>query len=407
MSYTHMPLAQRKILSARLIGLDIMRPQKLVFAQSGAERSFNELERILLSRSGDGLVSPNETALDDFLKGVASSVIEQAGPYLKSNKSHIFMPLLQQIDLGLSSVCCRSCTDRGVICKGNLEDEEIVNGGGACIRLIKNLFQVALATASTYYGKYSATYSQCRIPVINMSTRAYRKKPHDIPINFYVSGATIYHDTPETGLCSEVALDICVDRFDWPSYLVVLYVFLHECICHAYQGILTAETKRRVTEPSDPFAEGWMDWVSIMLLCDYFSDDVNQTSILAVEDLGHVKYAIRYHEARLDWDHEERSEYARNWAVGKQAAEKFLLLLTRLPETYAHPMDTFFRFSFDFNLAPYSTETRENFVYMLDRLLPLRGNAPAPVYWTSVIQIFRKYILNNNLHEFVSEILPG
>ena len=46
-------------------------------------------------------------------------------------------------------------------------------------------------------------------------------------------------------------------KFDWDTYAAILYVFFHECICHAYQGMKPL----RPRPLGDGFAEDWpMDW---------------------------------------------------------------------------------------------------------------------------------------------------
>ncbi len=407
---SHLDLAQRKALCARLIALRATRPKELAFLRAGVEDEFREIELRVLNRSAKGLTdSPNTERLDSFVRRTVQDLRTELQPYLKYRQSQVFVDWIEEVENNAKEVDCLRCSPPpGVICDGSDADHVIVNSGGRCIQGVRQVFDDALRNTVRFYQRFSTLYGGSRLPEVQLSTCYYQDKPHPFPIQYYVSGATRYHDS-NSELLSEVRFNVFPKNFDWDSYLASYYVFLHECVCHVFQGIHTTGL-RDVTEPSDPFAEGWMDWISFTMLQDLFAARSGVPSTPFSEDLGQQRVAFNFHDTRLDFRRSDRSEYSANWATGKEAAQQLLSLFARLRERGMPSSRTLLlRFSFDFNLSAYPSKQRELFVWHVNRYFPARGSIVAPTLWSHLVGISRNYMKTFDINDLVTAVLnlPG
>ncbi|HZR58394.1 MAG TPA: hypothetical protein VFA74_16090, partial [Terriglobales bacterium] len=201
-------------------------------------------------------------------------------------------------------------------------------------------------------------------------------------------------------LVSEVTVFLSIEKFDVDTFLSCLYVFMHECVCHVFQGLTTAEL-RPTTEPTDRFAEGWMDFIAAGLLGKSFG---NAAAQLSVANFEQERVGADYHSSRLNYLHPDRVKYAVQWAHGRQAAQKILHLFAGLPETCNMVNEAFLKLSFDLNLCPLESRTRELLIAQIDKYLPLKGEKFGTRY-PDFVAIVRKYLINNDINSFVPDVI--
>ena len=197
---------------------------------------------------------------------------------------------------------------------------------------------------------------------------------------------------------SEIRLKIDVPRFDFESYCVTPYMLFHEMCCHAFQSLRGSP---RFAREDDPFAEGWMDWVTYRIFCEVAGgnglSDMNVAECEVMREHPHsvAERTTVFRTHRYDLDN---AAYGNKWVLkrcianffmGQKAAMAFLDLLQRT-FTQIEAESLFLRASFDWNLQG-STSERMRFVDWCNRPRQL-GSVPA-----DVINGLRRYRDTGNL----------
>jgi hypothetical protein len=153
-----------------------------------------------------------------------------------------------------------------------------------------------------------------------------------------------------------VVVGLNVPKFDWETYLGLEYVLFHECISHCFAGFADVQ-------PSDSFAEGWMDLVAFRAMESYL-DGEDFGEAWSGPDLrdefkrvGERRYLDRREDEDDSW--EGRSE-------GNHAASRLFRLLNHLytkgADTMLSPTDAFYDISFRINQADLNADERKTMV---------------------------------------------
>jgi len=376
---------------------------------------FVGIEELYLRQTANGLRSHNDEPLDVFVKS-AIQVVSGQCRLDPSTADHATLVnnILQVIESQAASISCTSCSCLApVVCCGEEADDEIVDRGGVCILPIATMFKTALSSTIQCYQKFSSLFASSNVPTVTFSTSYEQKKPHDIPVPYYVGGTTHYDDS--TNASSRVCLSVCAGEFRWETYLAIMYVLFHECICHVFQGTVPWLGQiRPTTNQNDAFAEGWMDRVASWLLSIEASRPAPGFEFPSLQQ----NIGSKFHLARIDYDTTRPSIFAIARVVGDRAADKLLFLLERLPESKSDPMTFFLRLSLDLNLSSMDSRIRDRFAWKIDQCLPERiaGGMPCktsimryleddPKQIAGLCELLRSYLGSSDLAPLVHGVI--
>lgn len=246
---SHIGSRIRKELCGRLFYFDTIQPYKEEFSQYGAGSSLDALRNSLfifitdeLSRSKDELrpSSGKEMSGDTFFKKVTSRFLRTAEPELEG-----YPQLLDVVKTAVQKrgdqISCKNCNSSTSVS----DNEEIIGGSGCCMSPLRQMFNIAQETARIYYAKFT-THPQIVLPEVVFSTKHSRDMSdlHDLPVPYAVTGGTQYCSLGEQ-TWSEVYLKMLVGQYDYNSYIATPYILFHECIAHAFHGVIPSSLNRK------------------------------------------------------------------------------------------------------------------------------------------------------------------
>jgi hypothetical protein len=420
----HISLRHRNVLSGRLLGMPELRRKASALPASPFKEALAALRSELKIWTRAALNTSNFVPLDSFLQSIPIQLRSVATGWALRDASiqSVLDKTVSDVQRQMGSVCCAQCAGPGSpICQGENVDADsvIVEKGGQCILPLKETFHVAAEIARAYYRRFAKKQFQNVPAKILFHTKEEGGKPHQFDLSlvpFQVSGVTEFEVTA-TKWVTIVSLVLWVEEFDWDTYLACPYVFLHELICHAFKRPFP-QSARESKQP-DIFAEGWMDWVALLILEKEYPNlaswwqsvakaQKNSTKKPAfpLRDRGQVKVARMYHEGRLNCDHENAPPVCVDWQRGKEAAEKLRDLMQVLVDDY---VEAFFEFSLRFNLLPLPWEDVEKFIRILIDNLPYAGEEPQDrAKFQRIFESVRKYLKKRNLSaikKLITEVL--
>ena len=137
------------------------------------------------------------------------------------------------------------------LCRGCESADETATSAGPCIREIIDLMHFVQDRSREIYQSH-APLSEKRLHVV--FGRADAESGNGMLPSININGWTDVQRHPEVAM---VGLEIRDRHFDWTALCQTLYVFVHEMVCHAYQG-LRGKGRRNTDEHCD-WSEGWMD----------------------------------------------------------------------------------------------------------------------------------------------------
>jgi len=407
-SVPHIPLAERKALCGRLLYLEAADRRKSAFVRAGAVSEFDQLQYNLFCLTDQATTNPdNAVPLDRFLETLATDLNDHARPQLRGGHAGLVASLLKEIKQGASKLSCHTCSPLSpTVCNGGDQDDEIVARSGHCIAPLRTMFDVALQATREYYSRFGTLSLAAPIPEVMFSTQLFRGKPHDIPVDYYVGGVTTYHEGNNKSWV-QVQLCLCVTKFDWSTYLAVLYVLFHECVSHAFNGLFPSPQARTSMEPNDPFGEGWMDWVAYRIMEEVIQGQGPARALAAKIRFPneHRDVGTQFHLVRADHERKPRSEYSYIYAEGKSAAEKLYYLMERLVGSRSASWEAFLRMSFDLNMLSLPVSDRMKFVRLIDAYLSGRGQLELPFNFFPMAKIFNNYLKSNDISTLVQSVL--
>ena len=272
--------------------------------------------------------------------------------------------MLDELAQAAAKLSCEACAP-GRMCRGRVTDDAVVATRGHCMDRVFQAFDIARALTEAYYSGY-ATLSRDP-PRLVLSTAAAAGKPHDIPVPVYLGAETEYRDEGRRAV-SAVELQVSLTQLDWRSWLCVLYVLLHECVCHAYAGTARSRRGRTGIFANDPFGEGWMDRICGLMLEDLAGSagparDIAPTVEFRSDVCG-VGEDFRRARARRARDGNKKAPSVEQ---SVRAADAMFRVLQGLTETSDAAREAMFRLSFDFNLLPRTVPERAHVALVVDR----------------------------------------
>jgi hypothetical protein len=410
----HLPLSSRKALSGRLRIFDATTPIEERADLGGWAHAFKSYRSALASsvvelsgESGDG--SP----LDEFLHGFAQRAIQHAESPLVDESTKIELrEIAKLVSTRLQEINCRTCSGTDSICRGHtLIDDPIVVRGGACLYPFNQQFELIKQEVLRLYQRH------CSAPGVLQTTQVYlstaRYEGEGLGSCKRASAACHYKDDTN-GRISEIRLHIDPDLLDVPSFLAVPYLFCHELVCHAWQGIQTksAASRNKIssTRMDDYFAEGWMDAVAYHIF-DAFVQRLSTSEALMRHE--HRELALLVHNdrqsiwrnARLPDDLTERAQNLHRQRlarlnVGVRSALQFAQFLRDHADGF-DPESAWYKISFDLNLRAEIVDRRQEFVTTAFGALFKRG-VPST---QQMIRCVRNYMKNEDLRLFLQSWL--
>ena len=219
----------------------------------------------------------------------------------------------------------------------------------------------AVATTAAEYHRNFETYVpdnlwQSTIPRFSFfRSRASLSFAGTINVQLWTEFSSKDHPNPE------VLMNISPRWLDQNTIAALPRSLLHEYIAHVPQG---PHTERRIhPDPSDPFAEGWMDYIAHCVFKDVLA---RRGPRVALGDALIPKWALLYDAAADNFFHArcslgdgDRTAAARR--VGAAAASDLHDLLRRLPDTSAKADDFLYRLSFGLNASALDNLARTTF----------------------------------------------
>lgn len=225
---------------------------------------------------------------------------------------------------------------------------------------LERLADAVATTAAEYHRNFDAQVPddlwQSTIPRFSfVGGRAGLSFAGTINVQLWTEFKSNDHPTPE------VMVKISPRWLDQETIAALPRSLLHEYIAHVPQGPHTA--RRIHPDPSDPFAEGWMDYIAH---CIFRAVLERRGPRVALFDALIPKWALLYEEAAENFFRArcfigdgDRTAAARH--VGATAARDLHDLLRRLPDTSGNADDFLYRLSFGLNASALDNLARTTF----------------------------------------------
>jgi hypothetical protein len=398
---THINLTGRKALLGRLLAFEAL-------DRRGPSEYTREIhDRILkeMIDAGDRAIrSCDNSQLDHWLlKTIEITEQTTANVYgSKLSSCASAEAILNELREAAEGLSCTDCSER--VCNGSQRDDKAVTSRGLCFTSVWDVFDTARALAEAYYRQYAPTFVEP--PGLILSTTNEPTKPHNIPIDVFVTGRTDFCDDNRK-LCSNIEFKVAVGLLDWESWLAGLYVFLHELVCHAYAGIAPPNRGRPGFESFDPFAEGWMDRICYMILEDVGNGAIPTLPAGARPSRSILRAGSKWRDAGQRF-HLHRSRPARDpgpsaysvtsSVLAADAVFEILKAILRPPQKARKAM---YRLSLEINLLDRSVDQRAKMITAVHRDLADR----ASVGHGSAILALRQYLRRGDASRFVDGLL--
>ncbi|MGB8423549.1 hypothetical protein [Paraburkholderia sp.] len=295
-------------------------------------------------------------------------------------------------------ISCEKCCAPASICQGGkefLQDMKTVEQHGLCIKPLKTMFDDA-KTITDFAYQYVHGKS---LTGVALATELLGESPGLAAAAFFVGGnfRESVHGTPQ------VTLFVNPTEFSLRSFLVTVYVFVHELVSHAKCGIPTASEYSKI---STEYSEGWMDWVATHLIrlvegrCAVTSDGRLRWSDVASE-------AVNYHRMRID-PASGAVENVKNRA-GALAAESLHFLFWGMTPMEGRESAFWLlaQFSMAVNASQATDERRGALVARVSSVLgkastPAEAAVLAPVAWVAAI---KRYATDKNHTKLLASLL--
>jgi hypothetical protein len=401
---THIGSRKRKELCGRLFYFDTIQPHKENSSQVGVVPALDALQQALFVFIAEELNNPNGNSNDSFLSHLISRFSRIAEPGLE-NYPQLLETVKRAAQKRGKEISCSNCSSTIPVANS----EEIVGSKGCCMSPLRQMFEIAYETTRIYYSKFT-THPSTTFPDVIFSTKHSRDMSdlHDLPLPFAITGSTEYCSLGEQ-YWSEVNLKMCIEEFDFDSYMAIPYILFHECIAHAFHGIIPSPLARKPSEPEDGFAEGWMDFVAFKIMEELMQRKGPARHLASkvkfTDEHHHRSYKLYFSRVDLNIKHPYKpSKYAIHRKFGHNAASKIYRVLERLPESYKHSWKVFLQMSFDLNmLQSFEPAQRQQFIALINNLVK-PGEIDTPRH-CEIVPIIRKYLKDYDPMTFVEEIL--
>jgi hypothetical protein len=354
----HMPLQQLRGLVAQIQILDVVRRHEQIWIAAKAVRELHGMRDLALGNVNSRMrQAAARRPLDDFV-GEALVDLAQIAATSAGKHAERVVELQRTLYERRNRINCKECICAAKlpeICSNGTHDRHVIHGAGACIRELRDMFETVRGITASFYARYSTLLPGAANTQVELATGATKHRPHGYDVGHEVGGATSYHD--DGAPRAHVKLNFRIEDLRWSSYAALVYVLLHECVVHAFHGLVEGGAPREHADEDDCFAEGWMDLVAWQILCEVCHKPVVDALPFLPD---HEREGNAHHEARF----RAGDEYFPDRDFGRTAARRFhQMLLGRYgPE---EGQKNFWQLSFDLNLLAGYEEDRSSLVEMI------------------------------------------
>jgi|GEM_PF-4393805 len=395
----------RRELCGRLLYFDSVQPLKHDGYDTSAALALDGLRKLLFDTFiKEALVATDIPCKDTFLTRIVSRLGRAAELQLENHPELLrqLKLVLQERMVGISCSNCNSATPPAPI-------EEVVGATGCCMTSLREMFDAASEAAMKYYTEFT-TLRPLTFPTLVFCTKHVRERTslHELPVSYAITGST-QPCAQSKQYWSEVSVKLCVDEFDFDSYMAIPYVLFHECIVHAFQGLLPSCEERAASEPEDGFTEGWMDYVAFKIMEEVVAGrgPASQLGVRGIINKEHQVRASTFYQSRINLEvaaPHKPSQYACHRRAGNEVADRVLHVLQKLPKSRPVAWATFLQMSLNLNLLQTFTPLqRKKFVGVLANLAK-RGD-PESERHCDIVWIINKYLEHQDVTRLVEEVL--
>jgi hypothetical protein len=339
---SHLPLHAQKAVVGKLLGLQVIVPWLSSLEQDTAER----LDRCLCWQANLALTEPDDrSALEAFLMDLVHKINAEVGR----------LPLATQSDV---AHIVREMT------------EVVTNFCMTPFDPLERLVNAVAQTSSDFYQTYGIKVPpelwRRTLPIFSFFGG---KKGLSFCPDIHLKIFTEFHEGDT--LPARVFLKVAPRWLDARTIAALPRVILHEYIAHVPQGPYMG---RRINpDPTDAFAEGWMD---------YLAHQVHQ-AVLERRGPFHALAGQLLPAWKIFYEASAERFFAERWALrdgdpaaaarceGVMAGSLLHDLLRGLPETAHDPDAYLFRLSFGLNSSSLDDTARQRFVALVRRSLAL------------------------------------
>lgn len=400
---SHLPLSKRKVLCSYMTVFESIYGIELALAkyEKRDENKFLNLHQDLRA-----IVNRAKNCIDDDGKPLQKVVQHIINNFIEDSKVLLEKfpgELKTWIDDLYEKVQQLSCRQSSQICDGGYFDDEIISNCGHCLRQLLKIFEFTKRVTIEQYTQHSSLLKIGPLRKLVLSTDHMNMKPHQFAVGFNINGRTSL-DRRDPDEISVIQLIFWPENFTPYCYTALPYVLFHECICHAFQNILTSDGKRIGSSNFHMFAEGWMDWVAFSIMRKMAKHRSCTRGEIAISHL-HVEVAKRFHESRVDYtqyrlDNELRRESIYR-AYGKNAAEWTCKFIEQSMKDKDEAWKKFLQLSYELNITSLGANELERFVTIIRDALeePVHGVRP-PSHFIKTAKVKQKllnYIQDNDV----------
>jgi hypothetical protein len=336
-SASRLPLHAQKAVVGRLLGLEIIVPQRARLELQGFHDAVTRLESHLYWATNEALDDPDaKNRLDVFLRNVVKELYDEAAR-LSSTARTAVTQLVDELSVLVTDFC------------------------SAPYDPLERLANATAKTSAEFYQTYAAEVPD-------------ELWLHSVPVFEFLGGKKGLSFAPDVHLrirtkfetndpmASHVIFEVTPRWLDATTMATVPRVALHEYIAHVPQGPYSQT--RSHPSPTDAFAEGWMDYLAHRVYRSVLEQrgpcQALFTCLVPAWLSLYERASERFFDARTELRDSDPAAAARS--EGSQAARQLHDLFRGLPETSEDPDTPLYRLSFALNCSSLSGVERQRIV---------------------------------------------
>jgi hypothetical protein len=370
------PLHIRKALVARMMAYEEIEP-RLAGCGDREVALARETTDLVDAQTKTELRAPNNSEpLDEFVRRVITKGVDV------QSESEVLRSATNPLVHRANSLSCTACANPDRPCDGR-KDDVILDRSGDCIIQLRRMVAMALRIARAYY-EYACGMAAIQWPEVRFATYHMTETPHPYATPVAVSGRTDFepHIT--------VAIVFHPEGFNWPSYLAIPYILLHEGL-HILEAV-ESKGKRLPADDEDPFVEGWIDWIAFRALEEAaVGRGPGAAAATDLANAAEVVYRGRLlHDARGDEVTSRRPHISRRIREGHKAAMRMADLCERYIKPDEEPWRFFLAVSFTLNMKALTLNEHRLLVSRVNRAMPARSELTPPRFVDETLE-FRRF----------------
>jgi hypothetical protein len=366
-----LPLHVQKALLGRVLVFQLLDLHHVQLEAAGYGLLWTAVRQLVDNSTARQLEYRPSGSLADYLHQLSEEIRSSMMPLPDKGAERVCIPLLDEIDRVLAAA-------------GSAQDD-----------LLGVAFADAVRATDERYRAHELDFPPDMLERIEVSfDHQFSSIGSELPIHLL---ATTYLEDRAQGPSARVSVVVNARLMDEKTAFSLPYVFLHECICHVFQG--PWQPGRVQADANSRFAEGWMDFVSYsvhkVLDRPWRTDTAQPDLMVTPRAAARQEAAETVHRARYAQNQNDRAWAHR--AMGVQAAHNMLALLAKIPEARSDALKPFMRLSLQLNASSFNNQQRDLFVAGIYSATLSR---PHP----ALVPPLRKYLTSDELSPLVEEV---